>query len=130
MKTPRTRIASTIAGHTLKSGFSKEYADDIAAYLLSEHRISELPSLLRDIQEDWAQSGHVEAIAHSAHPLTADMRGEITNQVSQLYPDAKKIIITESHNPELIGGVRISLPNQQLDLSIENKLNKLKGLTI
>jgi len=130
MKTPRTRIASTIAGHALKSGFSKEYADDIAAYLLSERRVSELPSLLRDIQEDWAQSGHVEAVAYSAHPLTADMRGEITAQINKLYPAAKKIIVSEARDPALIGGVRISLPNQQLDLSIENKLNKLKGLTI
>ena len=48
---------------------------------------------------------------------------------SALYPDAKKIIVTEVHDPEIIGGVKLSLANQQLDMSVEAKLNKFKQLT-
>jgi F0F1-type ATP synthase delta subunit len=130
MKIPRASIAQTIATHTLKNGVSKQYAREVASLLLTERRTSELDSLLRDVQADWAENGHVEAIATSAHPLSSEIRREITKQVKQVYPAAKKIIITEVHDPEIIGGVRTSLPNQQLDFSVETKLNTLKGLLV
>jgi F0F1-type ATP synthase delta subunit len=129
MKTPRTRIAGTIANTTLKSGVSKQYAKEVAAYLLGEGRVSELDSLLRDVQEDWAEAGYVEVLAASAHELSADVTENIKKQVKTLYPNAKQIIVTEVHDPAVIGGVRLSLANQQLDLSVEAKLNRFKQLT-
>jgi F0F1-type ATP synthase delta subunit len=38
--------------------------------------------------------------------------------------------VTEVLDPEVLGGVRLSLANQQLDLSVEAKLNKFKQLTL
>lgn len=129
MKTPRTRIASTIASRTLKSGDSDGVAKEIAAYLLAEGRVGELDSVLRDVQVDWAESGYVEVLAHTAHALDASVKAQITDQIKRLYPDAQKIVVTEVLDPEVIGGVRLSLANQQLDLSVEAKLNKFKQLT-
>lgn len=129
MKTARTRIANVIADNTLKSGASKTYINEIAAYLLSENRVGELDSVLRDVQADWAKAGYVEVIASSAHPLTASIKSDIIKQIKQLYPEANKIIITEEHDPTVLGGVRLSLADQQLDLSVEAKLNKFKQLT-
>lgn len=130
MKTPRTRIAQTIADYTLKRGGSDEYAREVAAYLLSEGRVSELNSLLRDVQADWAEAGYVEVLAASAHSLTDSIRADIMAQVRALYPEATQIVVTEVPDPEVIGGVRLSLANQQLDLSVEAKLNKFKQLTV
>lgn len=130
MKAPRTRLASTIADRTLnKSGNTQQLATEIAAYLMSEGRVSELDSILRDVQVDWAQAGYVEVVARSSHPLAAAVKADITKRVAKLYPEAKKIIVTEVLDPSVIGGVRLSLANQQLDLSIEAKLNKFKQLT-
>ncbi|HWT55939.1 MAG TPA: F0F1 ATP synthase subunit delta [Candidatus Microsaccharimonas sp.] len=129
MKTPRTKIASVIADRTLKQGESKELAKEIAAYLLAEKRVGELESVLRDVQVDWAKSGYVEVLASTAHPLTADVKAQITDKVKQLYPEARQIVVTTVADPEVIGGVRLSLANQQLDLSVEAKLNKFKQLT-
>jgi F0F1-type ATP synthase delta subunit len=128
MKSPRTRIASTIADRTLSNGVSKEYSREVAAYLLAEGRVGELDSLLRDVQVDWAASGYVEVLAASAFPLSADTKADITRQVKPLYPNAEQIIITELHDPDVLGGVRLSVANQQLDLSVEAKLNKFKQL--
>lgn len=129
MKTPRTKIASTIAARTLKSGASSDLAKEIAAYLLAEGRVDELESILRDVQIDWAEDGYVEVLASTAHPLTTDVQAKITEQVKALYPSARQIVVTEVLDPEVIGGVRLSLANQQLDLSVEAKLNKFKQLT-
>lgn len=128
MKAPRTRLARVIAGKTLKQGVSRRFSTEIAAYLLSERRVNELDSLLRDVQADWAAAGHVEVIARSAHPLTQAVRTDITREVRRLYPRAEQIVINEVTDPEIVGGVRLNLANQQLDLSIRSKLNTFKQL--
>lgn len=130
MKLSRTRIASTIADRTLQHGTSRKLAKEVAALLLSEGRVSELDSLLRDVQTDWARSGYVEVLAASAHSLSAAVRSNIERQVKALRPDAKQIVVTEVHDPTVIGGVRLSLAGEQLDLSVESKLNKFKQLTV
>jgi F0F1-type ATP synthase delta subunit len=119
-----------IADRTLNRGSSKQLSKEVAAYLLSERRVSELGSILRDVQADWAESGFVEVIASSAHPLTDELKTEIASQIKKLYPDANQVLVTEQHDPEVIGGVRLALANHQLDLSIEAKLNKFKQLTV
>jgi|SRR6185369_1142407 F0F1-type ATP synthase delta subunit len=129
MKTPRTRIAATVADTTLSKGASKEYAREVAAFLLAEGRVGELDSLLRDVQADWAAKGYVEVLARSAYPLTDEVKAEIAERVRPLYPAANKVVVTEVTDPSVIGGVQISLANQQLDLSVEAKLNKFKQLT-
>jgi len=129
MKTPRNRIATTIAAHTYYDGSSKAYARQIAALLLFEGRVGELDSLLRDIQADWALHGHVEVLARSSHPLSQATKDDIVKYIRALYPKADKIVVTEIADASVIGGVRISLADQQLDLSVEAKLNKFKQLT-
>lgn len=130
MKQPRTQIAAYLADKTLQKGASPKFVKEIAAYLLSEHRAGELASLMRDVQADWATSGYVEVTAYSAHPLDAAAKRDITRQVKVLYPNAKHIIITERQDPEVIGGVRVSLPDRQFDLTIESKLRTFKQLAI
>jgi F0F1-type ATP synthase delta subunit len=129
MKVSRSKLAHAIADKTLAEGASKQYAREIAAYLLSEGRVGEVDSLLRDIQGDWAQNGYVEVLARTAHPLTANETAEIRRQISALYPGAKQIVVTEVADASVIGGVRLSLAGQQLDMSVEAKLNKFKQLT-
>ena len=84
---------------------------------------------MRDVQQDWADVGYVEVLASSAHPLSSQTKADIAEQIKLVEPTAKKIIVTEVHDPEIIGGVQLSLANQQLDMSIEAKLNKFKQLT-
>jgi F0F1-type ATP synthase delta subunit len=88
-----------------------------------------LDSILRDVQADWAEAGYVEVVASSAFPLTAELRAEIQRQISQLYPSARQIEVVEVHDPAVMGGVRLTMANQQLDLSVEAKLNRFKQLT-
>jgi F0F1-type ATP synthase delta subunit len=130
MKQPRTKISKVIADKTLKGGISEQLAKEVAAYLLSANRTRELNSILRDVQVTWAEAGHVEVTAFSAHPLSAEIRDEIKRQVGKLYPTAKQIQVIEEHDSSVIGGVRLELPNQQLDLSVAAKLSKLKQLTM
>jgi F0F1-type ATP synthase delta subunit len=130
MKTPRHKIASYISTTTLSKGITKSFSREIAAYLLEEKRTSELDSLLRDVQLDWAKAGTVEVTATSAFPLSPAVEQDIRKQVEKLYPTAKKVIISPVHDPNVIGGIRLNLPGKQLDLSIETKLNKFKQFSV
>lgn len=128
MKTPRTVIASIIAaklGRVPTADLSRE----VAAYLLDENRMGELDSLLRDISERRVLEGVVEVTAVSAHSLSDSVHHDIESRMRQLYPAVKEVIINEQLDPEVVGGVRLELANQQLDLSIRTKLNKFKQLT-
>ena len=129
MKTPRVRIAGVVADQILAHGVSKDYAREVAAYLLAEDRVGELDSLLRDVQADWARKGRVEVIARSAHPLTAGVKADIAQRVQPLFPAAGKVVVTDVIDLSIVGGVQIRLADRQLDLSVEAKLNTFKQLT-
>jgi F0F1-type ATP synthase delta subunit len=130
MKASRVRIASIIAEDSLKKGFSEAEAKSIAAYLMTTKRTNELDSLLRDIRNAWAKHGFVEVTAICAHELSEKTRQDVTAEVRKLYPNAKQIEIVETLDPSVVGGVRIEFANQQLDLSIQNELNKFKTLAV
>jgi F0F1-type ATP synthase delta subunit len=129
MKTPRVRIASAVADQTLSQGQSKEYARELAAYLLSEGRVGELESLLRDVQADWANKGYIEVLARSAHPLTDQVKQDIEQRIRPLFPIVNNVVVTSILDPTVVGGVQIQLADRQLDLSVEAKLNTFKQLT-
>lgn len=130
MKTPRHIVAATLAKKSLGSVKSDTFAKEIAAYLMAERRVSELDSIIRDIIQYRADHGIVEVVALSAHPLTDEIRKQIEIQTRQLYPEAKQVIISYQHEPSVVGGVRLEVGNQQLDLSVRNKLNLFKQLTV
>lgn len=129
MKQPRSRIAKTIADKTLGTSTAQSVSKEIAAYLLAEHRVQDLASIMRDVQADWAQAGHVEVIASSAHPLTADIETDIARQVKLVYPAAKKVLVTSVIDPTVIGGIKVRLAHQQFDASVASKLDTFKQLT-
>lgn len=130
MKTPRTKIASTVAELTMKSGISDSLAREIAAYILEQGRSNDLDSILRDVAEYWSQKGYVNATVVCAHSLSDQAKDDIKKWLKTMYPNAHALSLSERVDPELIGGVRLELPNQQLDLSIQAKLNQFKQSTM
>lgn len=126
-KVSRTRVASVIADRARRG--DKRLATEVAAYLLESGRVRELDSILRDVQDSWARDGYVEVLASSAHPLTDAVKAEIISRVRPVLLAGATVRVTEIHDPEVVGGVRLRLANQQLDLSVEAKLNKFKQLT-
>lgn len=108
---------------------AKKFSSEVASYLLDNNLTSELDSLTRDLISYRAQNGIVELTAVSAHQLSADALKEINRRVKQHYPNAKHIIVNQRIDADQIGGVRLELPGQQLDLSVRGKLNQFKQLT-
>lgn len=126
-----SKVGRTVLTRTLSKRLSDpKIAQEIAAYLIAEKRTQELDSLVRDLAQYRADHENiVEVEAVSAHPLDIAAKAQIKAKITALYPAVKQIIITERHDPEALGGVRLELANQQLDLSARAKLNRFKQLT-
>lgn len=129
MKISRTKLATVLTDHLAKGGNSKKFAGEVAAYLLSENRTRDLDSLMRDMQQIEADNGRLEVTAVSAFPVSAANLSEAKSKLKQAFPSAKQIVISQRIDPAVIGGVRLELANQQLDVSVRSKLNRFIQLT-
>ena len=101
----------------------------VAAFLIENNKTHEVNSLLRDCMELRAKkSGTVELTAASSHKLTGDQKKDITDKVRNIYPTSKKVIIHEELDENVIGGLKLTFANANLDLTIRGKLNQLRAL--
>lgn len=129
-KIPRHEIAEVITKRMLENVSAQQLANEIAGYLISQHRSAELNSLMRDILQIRADYGIIELTATSAHSLDEKSRRLIEADIREQFPSVKQIIINEEVDDDVLGGIRISLANQQFDASIRTKLNHFKQLTL
>lgn len=124
----RKQLAEVIGRRTMQVNGQKELAKHIAAYLVSERQKVDIDSLLRDVMQYRLENGLVEATAVSAHELTPVVIKDIENVLRERFPKAKSIAINTRIDGGLVGGVKIELPRETLDLSIKSKLNLFKRL--
>lgn len=129
MKVPRHILAQAIAEKTLTIKDDKLLAREIAAYLLAERRTAELESILRDIMQYRMDHGVLEAEVVTAHPVGNDVLEHAKQLLQTAYPDTKAVHVSTRLEPMVIGGVRIDMANEQLDLTVGTKLATFKRLT-
>ena len=129
MKVPRNVLAKAIAKRTLEISDPKLLAREIAAYLLAERRTAELESIMRDIMQYRQDHGVLEADIITAHTVTSDVLGDVKQLLQSAYPKVKTIRLNHVEDPTVIGGIKIDLPNEQLDMTVRAKLAKFKTLT-
>jgi len=123
----RRHLSEVIAEKTLGLP-ERKLAREVAAYLMETGHTARLEPLLRDIMLWRAEHGVVEAVAVSAHELTSKVIDDIRDILHEHYPKARTILIETRLDPGVVGGVRIELAREQLDLTVQGKLNKFKRL--
>lgn len=131
MKISRLTLASVLTDMSLSidpNDFHK-WSKEIAAYLLVEKRVTELDSLIRDIIKYRAQKGLIEAIVYSAFPIDNKVKTDLKNQIKNIYPNAQQINLIIRMEPALIGGLRIEVIERYLDLSLKEKINRLRKVS-
>ena len=130
MKQPRNFLVQVIAKRTLHVTNAAQLAQEIAAYLVSENRVSELTPIMRDVMVIRKQQGVVEAEVVSAHPLDQSALGDVKKLVHKEYPDARKITLLQRADTDTIGGLKIVMPDELLDLSVKRKLVAFKNAAV
>jgi F0F1-type ATP synthase delta subunit len=122
----RSKLARFIVDELERGAPVESMSKHVSAYLINSGKTAELNSLLRDIAEERARrTGHLEVTAISAFEITSEEKEEIERLSRQQYPTVKRIVINNELDPQVIGGLRLLFPHDQLDLSIRSKLNSL-----
>jgi F0F1-type ATP synthase delta subunit len=123
------RLAEVIGARTLHTSDFHQLALELAAYLLDSGQTYELEPLMRDIMAYRAHHGVVEATTVSAHQLSTQDITDIEQILRQEYPRASSLLIDKAEDPNVIGGVKLNMPGEQLDLTVRAKVNTFKRLT-
>ena len=129
MKVPRHLLAEAIAKKTFHMTDGKLLAREIAAYLLAERRTSEIESILRDIMQYRTDHGVLEAEVVTAHEVTEHVMTEVKQLLRTAYPNTKSVHLATRLDPTIIGGLRVDMANEQLDMSVSSKLATFKRIT-
>ncbi len=125
----RIELAAVIGERTMHEGDLKKLEISVAAFLLERNEAELLNTLMRDVLKYRAAHGIVEATAVSAFPLDSEARNDLMNALKAEYPSASNYKVNERIDPSVIGGVRLEMADEELDLTVRSKLNTLKRLT-
>ncbi len=129
MKYNRLELAQIIYSQTLNSTSTKQLAQEIAAFLLSNDLTDQLDSIIRDVKLIRQQNGILDVKVISRFPLNQLMLSNINNLLKQYYNNVKEILIEPIIDINIIGGVRLEMADSSLDLSMSNQLKSLLSLT-
>lgn len=98
----------------------------LAAFLLDTKRTRETALLARDIETALADHGVVVADITSAHDLGSAAQADINTLITKL-TGATTIKTRLQTDASLLGGVKINLPDQEIDTTASRKLSILRA---
>lgn len=119
----RERLAQYVADGLIDG--NRKVITELAAHLIETRRTTEVDLIVRDIEYYLAQKGIVGATVISADQLTADVQKAIEKFIKDK-TDAKQISLQTVVDPTVIGGVKIRLPDRELDRTIAHQLTILR----
>ncbi len=105
---------------------SKTHSNDklietVAAYVVTERRSADLSAIMREVARLRKLQGATEATITTAVPATSAVKAEVKRLIGD-----ENAVINEIVDKNVIGGVRIETNDYYLDLTVRNRLNKLK----
>lgn len=104
-----------------KTTTQSQLANEIAGYIVAERRTSDLGAIMREVVRLRQQTSGVEEVTVTTAFEPSDT---VITQVKQLIGD--KTVINKVIDKSVIGGVRIESSEYFLDLTVRNRLNKMK----
>lgn len=121
----RRSIARFVAEQLDAGVSSTSILKQVAAYLIETRRTDELDQIVRDIHYYLSERGIVAAKVSSAFQLEATTKKAI-EQFIKTETKAKTVMMTEIVDRTLLGGVKIDIPDKQLDQTVLRTLTKLR----
>lgn len=114
------RVVAGLGDHLGLSGLTKNFLGVLAA----NRRLSALPGMIRAFAViAAAQRGEVQAEVASAHPLSADQIATLETKLRAR--EGRTVKLTSKVDPDLLGGLVVTIGSQRIDSSIRTRLNSL-----
>ena len=128
VRVSRRKLAEHVAEQL--AGGSKTALQELAAFLVDTGRTREVDMIVRDIEQSMAERGTVVVTVESAQVLTSSARKRVEDVVQARYDDTVTVSLREVVNPDLLGGVVIRTPREEMDASVRRALANLKATNI
>lgn len=84
---------------------------------------SQILSRLKKIADE--KEGKIEAKIKSKNPLGEHAKRELSEVLARRYK-VKEVYLKDNIDERLLGGIRVEVGDEIIDLSVKNKLNKLQ----
>ena len=124
-KLSRRAIAIYIAEQLTSKADSKKVVLQLAAYLVDTRRTKELSLIVRDIQFYLSEAGSVSGVITTATELTAETKKAVEQYIKQ-QTGATTVALDSFIDPSVLGGVKVSIPDRELDATVSRSLTTLK----
>lgn len=120
---PRVEEVKKIKALEKTFGDAKKEILNTLKLLVQNGKISEIKAVAESFRQVIAEAGVITAQVESAVKLNKTQLEKITTALVKL--TKKEISVESKENPSLIGGIRIALGDEVIDLSTAEKLRKL-----
>lgn len=127
MALSRRKVATYAAEQLYAGAKTKHLAQQLAAYVVEQGKVEDADLLLHDIASALSNNHGVATVRMtSAHSLTTALKQAVSNFVRKVEGAHDVIVMNETTDPELIGGVKVETANGFFDASVRQTLNQLK----
>ena len=121
----RRKIARLLAGRIAEGEPISTILKETAAYLVDTGRQKEYELLVRDIEDALVAHGIVIGDVTVAEPTEAAYESVI----AKLRPGTKKVHVREHISPDVKGGIKVEIPGERYDATLQTKLDHIRQLT-
>jgi F-type H+-transporting ATPase subunit delta len=114
------KAMAALSGHLELSGLSNSFLGVLA----ENRRVSQLPAIVRAFHMiAAAQRGEVTAQVSSAHALSAEQLSTLEAKLKAR--EGRNVKLTSRVDPDLLGGLVVTIGSKRIDSSIRSRLNSL-----
>ncbi len=126
--TTNPELARDVQGKAMAAVASELKLSDLTAnfigVLAANRRLGKLPAIITAFKAiAAAQRGEVTATVTSAHPLSDDQLAALKTKLTQR--EGRTVMLSASVDPDLLGGLVVTIGSQRIDASIRTRLNSL-----
>ena len=119
------RVLAAHVAAAVEAGDAKKAVLQLAAHLIDTRRTKEANLIVRDAEQQLADSGIVVGTVVAAFDLSSAMQSALQTMVKQK-TDARQVTLVYRSDPSVLGGFAVHLPGKQLDRTIQTHLTTLK----
>lgn len=107
-----------------------DISQKIVKFLFRRRLLSKAPDILSQLGKIINhEEGRIVAKVSSVQKLDSKTKTHLEQALKKRY-SAKEVVLSENLNEKLLGGIKIEINNEVIDLSIKNKIGKLQEYLI
>ena len=122
-KTTAEQVLGLMTGVAQKT--LPEMAKNFLRTVIENGRLNALPEIATQFRAlKNAQSGSSDAVVYSAFPIAADALPDVKTSLEKRF--GRKLNVSVAMQPELIGGIRVVVGDEVLDISVKARLEQMR----